>query len=345
LADYVETPGTYRRTRKSLAPVSRESTTETEEQIFDRIEFKAQAEIEGKELVSANGSSPPNGHANGHANGTAKRGRGRPKKESLAAVDPKVDASGEFEFGGSLGVSAMMVGFPLLMWYMWIGATYYDGRFPTRELGQGWGDFAKQLYDYVYEGAFPHARAWTIYWSFLVVEGLFYLFMPGVYAKGKPLPHKGGKQLEYYCSGLWSWYTTIALALVLHYFGIFKLYTLIDEFGPLMSVAIISGYLVSIIAYFSALARGAQHRMTGQPVYDFFMGAELNPRLFGWLDFKMFFEVRLPWFMLFLLSLGTAARQYDTFGYVSAEVGFVLMAHFLYANACAKGEELIVSTW
>src|ERR1700760_1336180 len=147
--------------------------------------------------------------------------------------------------------------------------------------------------------------------------------MTGVYAEGKPLAHLGGKKLPYYCSGVWSFYSTILIAIGLHFSGVFKLYTILDEFGPIMSVAIISGFLVSIVAYFSAIWRGAQHRMTGNFLYDFFMGAELNPRLFGWLDFKMFFEVPLPWFILFLLSAATAARQYDKYGYVSGEVGFV----------------------
>jgi delta24(24(1))-sterol reductase len=126
---------------------------------------------------------------------------------------------------------------------------------------------------------------------------------------------------------------------------LFPLYTIIDEFGSIMSVAIISGFLVSIVAYFSALYRGAQHRMTGSPIYDFFMGAELNPRLFTWLDFKMFFEVRIPWYILFLTTLGACARQYEQYGYVSGEAWFLLMAHFLYANACSKGEELIITSW
>jgi delta24(24(1))-sterol reductase len=112
-----------------------------------------------------------------------------------------------------------------------------------------------------------------------------------------------------------------------------------------MTVAIISGYLVSFIAYFSALYRGAEHRMTGYPIYDFFMGAELNPRMFSILDFKMFFEVRIPWYILFGMSCAAAARQYEQFGYVSGEVWFLVMAHFLYANACSKGEECIVTTW
>jgi delta24(24(1))-sterol reductase len=260
-------------------------------------------------------------------------------------MDHKVDYSGHFEFGGSWGVTAMMLCFPLLMYYMWIGATYYDGKFPTPREGETMGDFVRGLGRMVYFGAWPSAKAWAMYWTFFIFEGALYCLMPGIWTKGKPLPHENGLRLDYYCSGMWSWWATIIVALSLHFTGIFKLYQIIDEFGPLLSVAIISGYLVSIVAYASAIYRGKQHRMTGYLMYDFFMGAELNPRMFGILDFKMFFEVRLPWYILFLITLGTAARQYELYGYVSGEIGLLLMAHFLYANACSKGEECIVPTW
>lgn len=238
----------------------------------------------------------------------------------------------------------MMIGFPLLMWYMFVGAVCYNGRLPLPAQGQSLADFAKHIAGLAYTHAFPHPKAWAIYWTFLVLEAVGYLYLPGVYGKGKYLPHLG-KQLDYYCSGIWSWYITIASALALHFSGLFRLDTLIDEFGPLMSVAILTGFLISLVGYISALARGAEHRMTGNHIYDFFMGAELNPRLFGWLDFKMFQEVRIPWYTLFLLSLGTALKQYEELGYVSGEVCFILMAHFLYGNACAKGEELIITSW
>jgi len=283
----------------------------------------------------------------------ASNGHAQPEKLSGAAAvdgwipgrDPKIDYSGEFEFGGSFGTLGLMIGFPLLMWYMWIGATYYDGGLPKPEPGQSWSEFGQHLVDLVYTGAFPTLRAWKIYWSFFIFEGACYCLLPGVWAYGKPLPHAGGKQLKYYCSAYTSLYFSMLVAGILHYTGVFPLYTIIDEFGPLLSVAICSGFIVSFIAYFSALARGAQHRMTGYPIYDFFMGAELNPRMFGILDFKMFFEVRLPWYILFFLSCGAAARQYERYGYVSGEVMFLVMAHYLYANACSKGEELIVTTW
>lgn len=259
--------------------------------------------------------------------------------------DPKVDESGEFEFGGSLGTGMMMTLFPVLMWYMWVGATYYDGKFPSRTPGQSWSEFGAHLFNLVYTGAFPHARAWVWYWTYLIFEGACYCLLPGVWGHGKPLPHEGGKQLPYFCNAYFSLYTTLAVLGGLHFSGVWPIQTALDEFGPLLSVAIFSGFLVSIAAYFSAIYRGKQHRMTGHFVYDFFMGAELNPRMFGILDFKMFFEVRMPWYILLILSLGAAARQYEQYGYVSGEVWFLVMAHFLYVNACAKGEELIITTW
>ena len=293
---------------------------------------------------SASNSSASNGSAESKSAANAVK-EGRILDGWMEGLDHKIDYSGKFEFGGSWGVSVIMVGFTVLMYYMWIGATYYDGRLPLPEKGQSFQAFLNHLGNLVYRGAFPSLKAWAIYWVFFVVEMAFYCLLPGIYTYGKPLPFEGGKQLRYYCSGVWSFYTTIALSAVLHFTGVFHLYTILDEYGPLMSVAIISGWLVAFIAYFSALYRGAQHRMTGYPIYDFFMGAELNPRMFGILDLKLFFEVRLPWYILFGISCAAAARQYEQFGYVSGEVGFLTMAHFLYANACSKGEECIPPSW
>lgn len=238
----------------------------------------------------------------------------------------------------------MIVGFPMLMYYMWIGATFYGGHFPAPSSTQSFASLLRHLGNLVIEHAFPNLRAWKIYWSFFFMEAAFYCFLPGAQGYGNPLHHEGGKQLKYHCSAVWSFYVTILVAAALHFTETFRLYTIIDEFGPLLSVAILSGFLVAITAYLSAWFRGAQHRMTGYLLYDFFMGSELNPR-FGPLDFKMFFMVRIPWFILFAISCATAAKQYELYGSVSAEVIFLVGAHFLYTNACAKGEECILTTW
>ncbi|GKT84330.1 delta(24)-sterol reductase [Colletotrichum tofieldiae] len=162
-----------------------------------------------------------------------------------------------------------------------------------------------------------------------------YCYMPGVLNYGRPLRHEGAYT---------SFYATLAIASILHITRVFPLYTLIDEFGSLMTVAILSGFLNSFIVYFQAIVGGRTHRLTGYPIYDFFMGAELNPRI-GILDFKMFYEVRIPWFILFLITCSVAARQYEMHGYVSGEVIFLAGAHYLYTNACAKAEQMIITSW
>ncbi|KAI7206299.1 Delta(24(24(1)))-sterol reductase like protein, partial [Hortaea werneckii] len=272
---FVETPGTKRRSGKA-------GSSERSPSPLDDKTTNGHSTARNNEATSAKKST-----VNGAGKGMNGAPKGRVIDGWLEGSDPKIDVNPHFDFGGTPGVTAMMIGFPLLMWYMWIGATYYDGKFPS-EPNMTWSEFGKHLFNLAYNGSFPHLKAWAIYWIFFLTQGIFYLTLPGVYSMGKPLPHEGGKQLRYYNNAVYSFYLTNAIAAVLHFTGLFKLYTLIDEFGPLMSVAIISGFLVAIVAYVSALWRGKQHRMTGHHIYDFFMGAELNPRMFGWLDFKMF---------------------------------------------------------
>jgi delta24(24(1))-sterol reductase len=281
--------------------------------------------------------------ANGTSDSLATKEKPGPEGTETKKQDSP-DASGHTEFGGSWGMLAMMLGFPALMYYMWLGAIFYDGHLLTPAHDETYKAFLLHLVSLVKTHAYPSRRAWSIYWSFGLVQMAFYVLLPGVWRKGQALPHLGGKQLDYYCSAMWSFYTSIAVGLALHVSGYFKLYTLLDEFGPLMSVAILSGFLCSFIAYVSALARETTLRMSGYPIVDFFMGADLNPRI-GILDFKMLLEVRIAWFILFFLALGTCLRQYEQYGYVSGQALFLLLAHYLYAGACSKGEHLIITSW
>ena len=172
--DFVETPGAKRRTRKSMATDTERSSSPNEDE--------------------AKPTKQANGHANGHMNGAPK---GNAVDGWYEGADPKVDQNPHYDFGGSWGVSAMMFGFPLLMWYMWIGATYYDGKFPS-EPSMSWSRFGKHLFELAYDGAYPSLKAWTIYWTFLIFQATLYLTLPGVYSAGKPLPHEQDKQLRYY---------------------------------------------------------------------------------------------------------------------------------------------------
>lgn len=58
---------------------------------------------------------------------------------------------------------------------MWIGATYYDGYVPLPSAEQSWQDFGYHLFDLVYEGAYPTAKAWGIYWVFFILEAVMFV--------------------------------------------------------------------------------------------------------------------------------------------------------------------------
>jgi Delta24(24(1))-sterol reductase len=140
--------------------------------------------------------------------------------------------------------------------------------------------------------------------------------MPGYMQEGLPVPSLGYKTLMYNCNALLSLWATMITAAVLHTTGVFRLTALIDNFGHLMSVAMIYGFAVSFGIYFIAVATGTQIRMSGSFIYDVFMGASLNPRI-GPVDLKMWAEVRIPWVIVFFMAVSGACKQYELYGYVT----------------------------
>ncbi len=158
------------------------------------------------------------------------------------------------------------------------------------------------------------------------------------------MPSLGYKTLMYKCNALSSFYATLVTCAVLHVSGVYRLTTIIEHFGEYMTVSMIAGYAVSAATYFHAVATNTTHRMSGNFAYDFFMGAALNPRI-GSVDLKMWAEVRIPWVLLFLISVSGACKQYEVYGYVTPNMAFMVLATGLYINACGKGEECIPQTW
>lgn len=75
--------------------------------------------------------------------------------------------------------------------------------------------------------------------------------------------------------------------------------------------------------------------MSGNLIYDYFMGSTLNPRI-GKVDIKMWAEIRISWTLLFALAMGAVAKQYQEYGYVSPNVLLFAYGTGLYLNACAK---------
>lgn len=95
--------------------------------------------------------------------------------------------------------------------------------------------------------------------------------MPGYKQEGLPVPSLDYKTLTYHCNALLSFYATLAACVVLHTTHLFRLTEIIDHFGELMTVAIIYGFLISLVTYTVTIAMGKQMRMSGNFFYDVFM--------------------------------------------------------------------------
>mmetsp|Transcript_3229 Transcript_3229/g.6651 ORF Transcript_3229/g.6651 Transcript_3229/m.6651 type:complete len:434 (+) Transcript_3229:792-2093(+) len=249
-------------------------------------------------------------------------------------ADP--DAKIVKEFGGTFGAFILMLWSHSWMYYLWLSLEYYQGGvFVPTSLDELCSQLSK---------AIPTCEAFVIYLGFIASQAILALTMPGPKVKGLPVPTEGNIQLVYNCNAVPCWYITLLTALGLHFTGVFRLTTVMDKLGSIMSVAILFGDAVSLSVYFSAFYLKKTTRMSGSFIYDFFMGAWLNPRI-GSFDLKMFAEIRCSWVQLFLLTLSAAFKQYENEGAVSNSMVIMLIAHWLYSNACMKGEECVVTTW
>jgi Delta24(24(1))-sterol reductase len=241
-----------------------------------------------------------------------------------------------YEFGGPIGVTAMMTLFPVLMYYLWICLAFNDGQLAHPDSIDDIRPFALRMWSLVKEvnsdglhnnrrlfsdhfmlqHASPTWYTFNMYTGFAAYQLFLAFIIPGYIQEGLPVPSLGYKTLKYNCNALGCWYTSIITFFLLHHYHIFRITELIDNFGSVMTVAMFWGFAVSFITYFWAVATGNAMRMSGNFAYDLFMGAALNPRL-GSVDLKMWAEVRIPWLLLFGIAVSGGTKQYETYGYIS----------------------------
>lgn len=188
----------------------------------------------------------------------------------------------------------------------------------------------------------PNAFSIKFYVSFLLLELLFAAVLPGLDLKGRP--DDLGNRLIYKCNGLFSWYLTLTLIFASHYFGVLDLNEYYANIGSTMTVAVIAGNAVALTCYIYGFYSKQTHRMTGNHIYDFFMGSLLHPRI-GVVDIKLWAEIRISWYLLFINTVSCAVHQYTEMGSVSYGLYVLILSHLLYANATAKGEHYVPPTW
>ena len=139
----------------------------------------------------------------------------------------------------------------------------------------------------------------------------------------------------------------------------FPLWTFIwDNFVPLFTSNVIIAYALATYVYirsFEVKPGNKEHReiatvaRTGNIVYDWFMGRELNPTIsiptIGVVDIKSWCEIRPGILGWIILDLAYIARQYKVHGYISDSIVITTCAQALYAFDSMYVEPAILSTF
>ena len=278
------------------------------------------------------------------------------------------------EFGGPAGALAIMLASHVAVYYLHLcvdaaGGDLYPLSLTPAGLRATWADLRAH--------ATPTIASWCAYLGFLAHQAILALACPGPVVLGYPcsVPPRRARGVEnddhtkdadgnakdaddkkdavpkvrlaYTCNALAAWWCTLGtVAVAVAAFGDAPLVWVANRRGELLTCAVLTADLASLAAYAHATLTGAAERVTGHPAYDLFMGAARNPRAFGGkLDWKMWTELRVSWVTLFLLTLASAAKARRRFGAVDPSSAVLLLAHWLYANACQKGEESVPFTW
>ena len=137
----------------------------------------------------------------------------------------------------------------------------------------------------------------------------------------------------------------VALA-VAEYLNFIDLTFIYTHFAAFATSAIIISYALAFYLYFSSfigkklLARGGN---TGNAIYDFFIGRELNPRI-GSFDLKVFCELRPGLIVWVVINFAMALQQYKQYGSVGNGMILVCIFQTIYVADALWSESAILTT-
>eukprot|EP00927_Polykrikos_kofoidii_P021972 TRINITY_DN20650_c0_g1_i1.p1 TRINITY_DN20650_c0_g1~~TRINITY_DN20650_c0_g1_i1.p1 ORF type:complete len:464 (+),score=54.35 TRINITY_DN20650_c0_g1_i1:112-1503(+) len=242
----------------------------------------------------------------------------------------------DFEFGGPVGAYATMVALPGVIFFLYYtcGKDFVvpgvDLRTITRMRMPEMGELLSW-------------KAVGIYTGWFTFQVLLERALPGQVIEGTDLALAGATgRLKYKMNGhLAFWVSMAALAC---FRG--RLSVLYDEFPALAGASILFSTGMSACLYFRSFSPGALFAKggnSGNAVYDFFIGRELNPRI-GSFDLKEFCELRPGLIGWVALNLGMSAKQYQGASGVSGSMLLVNLLQGLYVWDSLYHEQAILST-
>ncbi|KAG5192324.1 ergosterol biosynthesis ERG4/ERG24 [Tribonema minus] len=184
--------------------------------------------------------------------------------------------------------------------------------------------------------------------------------LPATIALGTPVAKAGNARLPYRINAHLAFWVTLLImghacpvinegrlqSELLLSLGAFDLTVLYTRYAELAACSCLFSVFLSIVLYLAALRPGtviADPGSSGNPIYDLFMGRELNPRIFNF-DLKYFCELRPGLIGWAMLNIGCAAQQYEHTGGVSPGMLVVVFGQGMYVWDAVYYESSILTT-
>lgn len=201
------------------------------------------------------------------------------------------------------------------------------------QLPKSWDEFSLLAFD---------PTCWKVYLTWFFVLAVCDIVFPGKDMQGIEL--RDGTTLPYRINGV-SMSATLILLLLARLFAspnyyLPELQFLYDNFDKLILVTIIFSFAIAFFVYFISFiplrkknGKGTNERIlsingnTKNPIYDWFIGRELNPRIGPW-EIKLFCELRPGMLLLFLINLSCIHNQWHTYHKITDSL---VLVNFLQA--------------
>lgn len=255
----------------------------------------------------------------------------------------------KYEFFGPPGATGIVFGLPVLLWTLFFACNDVSGcpapsLLSPRELT--WAKLKSEI-PWPENGLLGFvsldATLWLFAYYFLSL--VLHVVMPAEEVLGTKLK-ESGRPLKYRFNA----FNATVVQLIACAFGTylqganFVVWTFItDNYLQLLTANIILAYVISVWVYVksfsvkpndSELRELAQGGHTGNLIYDFYIGRELNPRVtlpvFGEIDVKTFLEMRPGLTGWVLVNLANVAKQYRNYGFVSDSILFTTAVQAYY---------------
>ncbi|XP_030872128.2 delta(14)-sterol reductase LBR isoform X2 [Gorilla gorilla gorilla] len=222
----------------------------------------------------------------------------------------------DLEFGGVPGVFLIMFGLPVFLFLLLLMCKQKDPSLlnfppPLPALYELW-----------------ETRVFGVYLLWFLIQVLFYLLPIGKVVEGTPLID--GRRLKYRLNGFYAFILTSAVIGTSLFQGV-EFHYVYSHFLQFALAATVFCVVLSVYLYMRSLKaprNDLSPASSGNAVYDFFTGRELNPRI-GTFDLKYFCELR-PGLIGWEALLTTMDIIHDGFGFMLA-FGDLVWVPFIYS--------------